>query len=61
MIRPGSRHNFRFAWNEPVATLRPLRLSRGVMVAQVFLVHLVGVRIPAGQPFFSAFVVFNLR
>ena len=54
MIRPCSRHNFRFAWNEPVAILRALRLSRGVMVAQMFLVHLVGVQIPAGQPHFPS-------
>ena len=50
MIRPGSRHNFRFAWNGSIATLRAQRLSRGVMVAQMVLVHPVGVRIPAGLP-----------
>ena len=37
-----------------MATLRARRLSRGVMVAQMFLVHLVGVQIPAGQPHFPS-------
>ena len=61
MNRPGSRHNFRFAWKGPIATLRTLRLSRGVMVAQMVLVHPVGVRTPAGQPFFRAFAALNPR
>ena len=50
-IGSGLWHNFRFAWNESVATLRAQRLSRGVMVAHLVLVQVVGVRIPAGQPF----------
>ena len=33
--------------------LSPLRWPRGVMVALRFLVPLVGVRIPAGLPFFA--------
>ena len=62
LARPNDYCNFRGGWGLSLQTWVALVgsipatadsfLSRGVMVAQMFLVHLVEVQVLAGQPFY---------